>query len=112
VTIEAALGVALLSMTLLMCMQFLLIGVQQVRLATTTGEAARIAAASGDLTTRLSQAKDFISRECAGSRSQITSDGSQITVVVTLETRVFFLPFAPVLTAQSQSPLVDSLAVM
>lgn len=95
-----------------MCVQLLLIGVQQVRLSVVAAESSRIAAASGDLATRLAQAERFASEEFAGSQIHITSDGSEVEVDLRFETHVFLLPFAAILQAKSQSPQLDALAVM
>jgi len=112
VTAEAAIGVVLISMTSIMCVQLLLIGVQQIRLSAVAAEASRIAAASGDLLTRLAQAKEYASQEFDGSHIQVTSNGSRVIVDMSCQPRVFLLPFAPVVKAHSESPLLDSLAVM
>ena len=112
VTAEAAIGIFVMSLMLVLAVQLILLGIQQVRLTAAASEATRIAAASGQLSLRISQAETYLKNVLPGSSRRITSDGSSVYVEVSSEGRVILLPFAAVLRADASSPIIDTLAVL
>ena len=112
VTAEAAIGMFALALMLVLGVQLILLGIQQVRLTAAATEATRIAAASGQLSLRISQAEAFLQKTLPTSVHRITSDGSSIHIELKAEGHVVLLPFALVLSAKATSPLIDTLAVV
>lgn len=112
VTAEAAIGMFALVLMMVLAVQLILLGVQQVRLTAAATEATRIAAASGQLSLRISQAESYLENVLPSSNHRITSDGGSVLVELSSQGRVVLLPFAPVLRANATSPLIDSLAVV
>jgi Flp pilus assembly protein TadG len=112
VTAEAAIGMFALTLMVVFAMQIIFLGIQQVRLTAAASEATRIAAASGQLAVRISQAENYLDKVLPLSSHRITSDGNSIHVEISSQGRVVLLPFNPTLSSRASSPLLDRLAVV